>query len=88
MIACLSIPCAYDLHVPLDVGVRSKPGFISDQNAGTLTTNEQPQTMHISELLKQTKDSRDVVRIRGSQIVVSLANQLFTLIPEELAETI
>jgi hypothetical protein len=50
--AFLSVPGTYDLHVPFDVGVRSKPGFISNQNTCALTTNEQPQTMHISEFLK------------------------------------
>src|SRR6266550_2342897 len=84
----LSVPGTYDLHVPFDVGVWSKPLFISDQNAGTLTTNEQPQTMHVSELFKQTKDSRDVVRIRRGQVVVSLANQFLTSIPNKLAETV
>src|SRR2546429_8854772 len=44
--------------------------------------------MHVSELLEQTKDSRDVVRVRRSQVVVSLANQFFTLIPNKLAETV
>src|SRR6266550_1079815 len=84
----LSVPGTYDLHVPFDVGVWSKPLFISNQNAGTLTTNEQPQTMHVSELLEQTKDSRVVVRVRRSQVIGSHANQFFTLIPNQLAETI
>jgi len=44
--------------------------------------------MHVSELLEQIKDSRDVVCIRCSQVVVSLANQFFTLIPDKLTETI
>src|SRR5205814_3135217 len=44
--AFLSVPGTYDLHVSFDVGVWSKPGFISDQNAGTLSTDEHPQTMH------------------------------------------
>jgi hypothetical protein len=44
--------------------------------------------MHISELLKQAKDSGNVVRIRRSQFVVSLANQFLTLIPDKLAETV
>src|SRR5437588_10581503 len=44
--------------------------------------------MHVSELLEQTKDSRDVVRVRRSQVVVSHTNQFFTLISNKLAETI
>src|SRR5437016_14225997 len=72
--AFLSVPGTYDVHVSFDVGVWSNPCLISDQNAGTLTTNEQPQTMHISELLEQTKDSRDVVGVRRSQVVGSHAN--------------
>src|SRR5258708_7289578 len=75
-------PCA------LDVGVGSKPGFISNQNTCALTTNERPQTMHVSELLEQTKDSRDVVRVRRSQVIGSHANQFITLIPNKLAETV
>src|SRR5712664_322810 len=86
--SCLSVPGTYDFHVSLDVRILSKPCFISNQDARALTTNEQPQTMHVSELLKQTKDGRDVVRIRGSHIVVSLADQFFTLVPNKLAETI
>src|SRR6267378_1866996 len=86
--ACLSVPGTYDLHVPFDVGVGSKPGFISNQNTRALVTNEQPQTMHVSELLEQIKDSRDVVCIRCSQVVVSLANQFFTLIPNKLTEIV
>ena len=82
------VPGTDDLHVPFDVGVGSKPCFISDQNAGTSATNKHPQAMHVSELLEQTKDSRDVVRIRRSQVVVSLANQFFTLIPNKVAETV
>ena len=74
--------------MPLDVGIGSKPGPISNQNAGTLAIDEHPQAMHISELFKQTKDGRDVVYIRCSQIVVSLANQFFTLISNKLAETV
>src|SRR5205807_3149530 len=83
-----SVPGTYDLHVSFDVGVGSNPCLISGQNAGTLTTNEQPQTMHVSELLEQTKDSRDVVRVRRSQVIGSHANQFFTLIPNKLAETV
>ncbi len=44
--------------------------------------------MHVSELLEQTKDSRDIVRIRRSQVIVSHANQFFTLVPNKLAETV
>ena len=84
----LSVPGTYDRHVPFDIGIWSKPCFISDQNAGTFTTNEQPQTMHVSELLEQTKDSRDIVGIRRSQVIVSHANQFFTLVPNKLAETV
>src|SRR5437016_794692 len=72
--ARLSVPGTYDLHVSFDVGVGSNPCLIPDQNAGTLTTDEQPQTMHVSEFLEQTKDSRDVVRVRRSQVVGSHAN--------------
>src|SRR6266481_381087 len=82
------VPGTYDLHVPLDVGVGSKPGFISNQNARALATNEHPHSMHISGLLKETKDGRDIVRIRCSQVVVLLANQFFTLIPNKLTETV
>src|SRR6266550_1254648 len=42
--------------------------------------------MHVSELLEQTKDSRDIVRIRRSQVIVSHPNQFFTLVPNKLAE--
>ena len=44
--------------------------------------------MHVSELLEQIKDGRDIVRIRCSQVIVSPANQFFTLIPNKLAETV
>jgi hypothetical protein len=36
-IAKASVPRAYNLHVSFDVGVRSNPGFVSNQNTGTHT---------------------------------------------------
>jgi hypothetical protein len=88
LVFCAFVSGTYDLHVSFDVAVGTEPAFIPHQNAGALASNQHPQTAHVSQPRKHAKDVRDVVGIGRRQIVVSLANEFFAPVSDELAEIV
>src|SRR5258707_15252227 len=77
-----------DLDVGFDEGVGAQPGLIANQNALPGAMNKHPQTLHVSESFEQVEDGGNVAGFWGIDLLISVVDQLFTVVSEQFGETI